>query len=290
MWGQSVPHRLHHGSLEVFQPRQAALQELLEIFPDDRPAMLQVAGERGNWRQVLALHQQAVGQIPPEDKGELYRDTALQLVNAEQWKRALQMIEDFRKQCESPREFWSSGGKSIGSLMLYIYSRQGTWQEILQTLREGQTYPDSVLPQDRSDALMALATQDWQRALEVIGDGKDDDTDKGTILAGMYAWSSGGQWQNIFELLHGMERRRPDQVDMEVFEGAMSACYQVVRSNEKQAAPAAAAMSGLARDVRRRGMNPSEDLWSMATLLHLAMISLEGFAHLCLHIGIFVYI
>ena len=52
-------------SVRVYQ----LLQELLEIFPEDRQSMLKVAGEHGNWREVLALHLQSVDDMPAEERG-----------------------------------------------------------------------------------------------------------------------------------------------------------------------------------------------------------------------------
>lgn len=262
MWGQSVPSHLKrlygcHGASKVVQC-PAALQELFEIFPEDRPAMLQVAGERGDWRQVLALHAQSVDETPFEEKGELYRNTATNLVSAQQWNRALRLIEEFREQC-SPSQFWEN---RIGGLMLSVYSRWGSWPEILQVLQEGQTYPDTITASDRCEAMLALAQQDWQRALEVMEMSRGfGERGKETYIAGMNAWASGRHWEKVFDMFREIEETLKDK---DVFEGALSACYKLCRSDDNPA-PVAAAMSFLIREMCGRSMPPSDRYRNMDT-------------------------
>ena len=196
--------------------RHSGLRELLELFPEDGQSVVEVASERGDWREVLALHLQALQaphqllkclgswvlygvQAQPEERGELYCNTASGLVGAGQWPRALQLISEYRQQC-SEREFWSS--KRMCSLMLSIQAGCGDWASTLQVFEEAQAY--QVTTEDRAMAMLSLSKLGaWQRALEIMG----DQLEEPIFLSGMRAWIAGHQWQNVCRLLEDMDDR-----------------------------------------------------------------------------------
>ena len=115
--------------------------------------MLRVAGRRGDWREVLALHRQARGAA---EQGPLDGSAALGLAYAGQWGRALEVISRFREQ-SSDEQFWSTRAEDISmcSIMLSINSRMGAWQEVLQTLEEAGTF-SAVNPRDSAQAMNVL--------------------------------------------------------------------------------------------------------------------------------------
>jgi len=267
MWGQSVVPQHCHSSASSRLPRPNALQELWDIFPEDRQSVLKAAGEHGNWREVLALHVQSVDEIPLEERGESYCNTARAMVGAEQWKRALQLIGDFRE-TTSPAQFWGGGGEqSVCQLLLSIYSRWGTWPEILKILQEAQVYPDAVTSIDRSRAMRALAKQSsWQSALQIMADTRSAiECDKEMYIAGMNAWVSGHHWRKVFELLQQLQQEDliPDET---VFGRAIAICYRVASSDSDEAASAARAISLLLRDMRQRELSLTTKLWNMAIM------------------------
>lgn len=270
MWGQSIAPA--HGWREscfgaTRLPRANALQELFEIFPEDRQSMLKVAGEHGNWREVLALHLQSVDEMPAEERGESYCNTARSLVGAQHWQHALRLIGDFRERA-SPALFWSGEGeRSICQLLLSIHSRWGSWKEIMEVLQEAQLYPDAVTSECRSCAMQAFTKLgSWQRALQVMADKRAAiECDKEMYIAGMNAWVSGYHWRKVFDMLQQMDQENLI-LDEQVYGSALAACYSVANGDSLEAASAAKATSLLLRDMRQRGLGVTRRLWDMAIM------------------------
>ena len=191
------------------------------------------------------------------------------MVGAQQWKRALQLIGDFRE-TTSPAQFWAGGGEqSVCQVLLSIYSRWGTWPEILKILQEAQVYPDAVTSVDRSRAMRALAKQSsWQRALQIMADTRSAvECDKEMYIAGMNVWVSGHHWRKVFELLQQLQQEDliPDET---VFGRAIANCYRVASGDSDEAASAARATSLLLRDMRQRELTLTTKLWNMAPWMY----------------------
>ena len=77
----------------------------------------------------------------------------------------------------------------------------------------------------------------------------------------MNAWASGRHWEKVFDMFREIEETLKDK---DVFEGALSACYKLCRSDDNPA-PVAAAMSFLIREMCGRSMPPSDRYRNMDT-------------------------
>lgn len=201
-------------------------------------------------------------------EGESYCNVARALVGAQLWQNALVFIGKFREEVEddeaSPAEFWrEQSGDSIYQVLLSIYSRWGTWPDILRILEEAQVYPDAVTSADRSGAMRALAKLgSWQAALQVMAESTIQ-SDKEMLSAGMDAWVSGHHWRKVFKLLHRMEREDlvPDQ---QVYDNAIASCFNVAMGDSKEAGSAARATAMLLREMQQRELELTRRLWRMA--------------------------
>mmetsp|Transcript_2476 Transcript_2476/g.5888 ORF Transcript_2476/g.5888 Transcript_2476/m.5888 type:complete len:541 (+) Transcript_2476:29-1651(+) len=260
----SRAHRRAHRS-----PVKAALQELMEAFSDFEAsqAMMATASERGQWREVLFLHERLTGtQRQPElelaELGEVYTSAASGLIRAQQWQRALGLMGDFRKRCPNDLTYWSTQctrtrrPHSVFSMLRATLSRFGGREQLLQLLKEVRECPQAMTSRDLSMAMESLRKRGgWQLALQVFADSQEvPGVDDGLRASAMKAWSTGQHWQQVLAMLEAAPSGEP------VYEGAIAALSQLTLQtapNPKREVPAAAAAYSILQNIRADTLSPS---------------------------------
>ena len=260
--------------------RQAALQELMDVFESDSDAsqaIMTAASERGQWREVLSLHQRLLQSVEdvPEKVGEVYANAASGLMRASQWQRALGLITDFRAGCADSLSFWSASADSPGGrlpmfqLLLSTSRNSGSWEQAVELLQDLRSCPEALTAKAVASTVTTLTYQNqWRMALRVFDEFRDAaGTDQHMYKAAMQAWSCGHHWRQVIVLLAEQQETLGENEGIDAAMGALCqatiSLQKTTGSKLKTSTPARAASRMLA-DMRLRQLLPTRRLYNQA--------------------------
>lgn len=218
--------------------RNAALQELLEVFQDDTSsdAVFATFSKRGLWQEALALHREltARSQEPRRLLG-LYSHTVSVLSQNRQWTHAMDILEQLFN--DEQEEGWLASASTLSDEQAIqdaarFYQAAVTtavasqkWKQLLrlfEVIRDSAWFPDDSTAYEGLKYL--INSGQWAEALYNFEEFRAQHVPSRKLFSeAMKAWGTGSHWEQAVDLLDEMKAAKL-MPDLRSYNAALNAC------------------------------------------------------------------